>query len=137
VTAIDASVWVSWLLPEDTNHAISRPWVTSVVARGERIILPSLAIVEVAGAVARRTGRPPLGRQAAMTLLRIPALRILPLKYDQALAASAFAADLRLRGADAVYVAFAHHHQVPLITWDKEQLSRGGEVVTVRRPTDA
>jgi predicted nucleic acid-binding protein len=44
------------------------------------------------------------------------------------------ALDLRLRGADAVYVAVAHSLQVPLITWDREQLTRAAGRIAVRTP---
>ena len=48
--------------------------------------------------------------------------------------AAEVAADLRLRGADAVYVAAARLLRVPLVTWDREQQQRAGAVVVVQMP---
>lgn len=38
--------------------------------------------------------------------------------------AASLAINLRLRGADAVYVALADRLAIPLVTWDDEQLLR-------------
>ena len=39
-----------------------------------------------------------------------------------------------LAGADATYVAAAARLDAPLITWDRNQLERGGQRVTAHRP---
>ena len=44
------------------------------------------------------------------------------------------AADVGLSGADALYVALAQTFQVPLVTWDKQQIDRGGTVTEVVTP---
>jgi predicted nucleic acid-binding protein len=44
------------------------------------------------------------------------------------------AADLRLRGAEVVYVAAAYLLQVPLVTWDREQRQRAASVIAVQTP---
>jgi len=44
------------------------------------------------------------------------------------------AADLSLRGADALYVALSYHLKVPLVTWDRQQRERAGERVAVHTP---
>jgi predicted nucleic acid-binding protein len=43
-------------------------------------------------------------------------------------------AEVGLRGADAVYVATAHHLNVPLVTPDREQRARAGRLVEVQSP---
>jgi predicted nucleic acid-binding protein len=44
------------------------------------------------------------------------------------------AADLGLRGADAVYVALAHQLGLTLVTWDREQLTRTASMIVSRTP---
>ena len=44
---------------------------------------------------------------------------------------------LRLRGADATYVAVAQRLDLPLITWDREQLERASRLITVRSPVES
>jgi predicted nucleic acid-binding protein len=41
----------------------------------------------------------------------------------------------RLRGADALYVAMAHHLQIPLVSWDQEQANGVAGLVTACLPT--
>jgi predicted nucleic acid-binding protein len=48
--------------------------------------------------------------------------------------AASLAADVRLRGGDAVYVAAARRLDLPLITWDSEQRQRAAGLVVVRAP---
>ena len=47
------------------------------------------------------------------------------------------AATLFLRGADAVYVAVAKRLNIPLVTWDKEQLTRGSPIIETLSPATA
>lgn len=134
MTVMDASVWVSALVPPDVNHTASRFWLDRYLAGGGIIVIPALLLPEVAGAISRRTGQPDLGRRAAEAVLRIPGLRLVPVDARLSEEAAELAADLRLRGADAVYVALARHLSVPLVTWDVEQQTRAGAVAVVRTP---
>jgi len=47
---------------------------------------------------------------------------------------STLAAEHRIRGCDAVYVALARQLDMPLITLDRQQLERGAAVVATRVP---
>ena len=89
---------------------------------------------EVAGAIARRTGDARLARRAMDRLLRLANLRLIPLDRVLAGSAASLAAGLKLRGADAVYVAVAQLLDLPLVTLDREQLARAGGAVTASRP---
>ena len=53
---VDASVWVSSLAPQDTHHVTTKAWLSQRLAGGDTLIIPSLALAEVAGAISRRTG---------------------------------------------------------------------------------
>ena len=44
---------------------------------------------------------------------------------------------MRLRGADAVYVALALLMNSPLVTWDKEQLTRAAPIIETLAPAPA
>lgn len=131
---IDASVWVGVLVPRDGFHRPSRVWLEKHVEEGGTTIAPALILSEVAGPVARRTGSATLGRRAASALRRIPGLKLVAVDRELAEIAEALAATHRLRGADAVYVALARRLDVTLITWDREQLTRGIHAATVRSP---
>ena len=131
---VDASVVVSHLVPQEAGHDVSRRWVERHIGAGGLVIAPVLLLPEVAGAIARRTGRPELARRAVDALLRLASLRLLALDETLARAAASVAAQLRLRGADAVYIAAASELRVPLVTWDAEQRERAAGVVAVLEP---
>jgi len=136
MSVVDASVWVSRLVPQDVHHAQSRDWLAQQTANGQPLVAPVLMLAEVAGAVARRTGQVDLGQRAIQTLLRIPGLRLVTLDGRLGLAAARLAADLRLRGADASYVAVAHGLNLSLVTWDEEQRLRSAMLIAVHTPVD-
>ena len=131
---VDASVWVSLLVPQDMNHAASRRWLHQYTTDGGVLVEPILLMAEVTGAIARRTGRPELGRRALADILAFPALRLVSVDRRLGGTAAQLAADYRLRGADAVYVALAQQLAIPLVTWDVEQIDRRQPVIQVGVP---
>ena len=134
---VDASVWVSRYIPNDLRHVDSRTWLERYMWQGHRVIAPALLLIEVAGAISGRMGRPRLGHRAVAGLLQLPTVRFLPIDSALSQAAARLAADLKLRGPDAAYVATAHRLGIPLLTWDQEQRDRGGTMVTTYTPRTA
>lgn len=131
---VDASVWCSAELPDELDHQTSLEWRERQVRRQTPMLVPALALAEVAGAVARATGDANRGRDAVRMMRAIRTLQvILP---DEALMerAAEIAAHLRLRGADAIYVALADHRGLPLVTWDLEVRDRAGRFIQVLLP---
>jgi predicted nucleic acid-binding protein len=133
----DATVWISALLRHDPHHVAGARWLRAWMNAGGTIVAPTLIVPEVAGAVIRRSGRLRLARQAIADLLADPTVRLVDLDARLADNAADLAANLRLRGADAVYVALARREGVPLVTWDQEQLTRAQGVVATHTPDDA
>ena len=132
--AVDASIWVDLSIPSDPRHTVTRQWFNGLVSNGGSVVAPSILLAEVAGAVSRQTGRLRLGHQVLSSLLTNRSVRLIPVDAILAEAAAELAVDLRLRGADAVYVAVAQRFGVPLVTWDQEQLQRAAAVVATRTP---
>ena len=133
---VDASVWVSRFVGGDVHHVPSRLWLARLVEEGATTAAPALLLAEVAGAIARRTDRPELAIEALSLLQRLPSMRLVPIEMELAQLAGQLAADLGLRGADAVYVSLAHRLGVPLVTWDREQRERSTASIDVRTPQD-
>jgi len=131
---IDASVWVSRIFTDDIFHLVSQAWLRAKAAQGHLLVVPSLFFAEVGGAVARHTRSTAMGMDAIQRIARVPALRVISLNRDLGMDAAKLAAQLHLRGADAVYVALARRLNIPLATWDQELLQRGGQIVTVQQP---
>jgi predicted nucleic acid-binding protein len=131
---VDASIWVGAELESEPDHYASLEWRDRQIRRRRPLFIPRLALTEVARAVARVTGNPARGAEAAQRIRRYRNLTIV--EMDEALMdrATRLAAQLRLRGADAVYVALADRRGLPLVTWDREVGERAGRIVRVKRP---
>lgn len=131
--AIDASVLVNATEPHEVDHTASRQLLGTLRARRLPLILPALAIVEVAGTISRLRD---LGRAARLSVLltRLPNVRFVNLDSAFAQQCGGLAAAHRLRGADAVYAAVAQAYGTTLISRDREQLTRLAGVVTVLHP---
>ncbi|MEP6775326.1 MAG: type II toxin-antitoxin system VapC family toxin [Chloroflexota bacterium] len=135
---IDTSAWVSRLLPHDSNYITARTWIDNHILNGGFFVAPMIFVIEVASAIARET-LPPDDPQAdahkaVNQLYSLSIMRLVPL--DQALVdeATNLAADRRIRGADALFVAVARHLGIPLVTFDKYQLKQPQAVVLTIRP---
>jgi len=134
---VDASVWVSAFLPADAHHGTVLTFLRRIVERGEDVVLPNLALAEIGGAIARRTGDAALAADALALLRRQPLLTIHALDDSLGEAAARLAIDARLRGADAVYVALAARLDATLVTLDREMMQRGASAARLVMPEAA
>lgn len=130
---VDASVWVSALLPDEPRHRRSRTWLEAAASR-TMLVTPTVALAEVAGAVRRRTGAALLARRAVRVVEALPRIRVVVPDAKLWVVAWQLAAQHGLRGRDAVYVALARLLDIPLVTLDAEQKARAGRSVTVLAP---
>ena len=135
MVTIDASVLVAAAVPGEPGREAARACLRRVIEAGLPVHEPTLAIVEVTAAIARRTGDGALALQAGRVLLELPGLVLHDLDADAMAAAAHLAADLRLRAADAVYVAVAQTQDSILITLDTEVSERAISRVAARTPT--
>lgn len=132
---IDASVLVSWIVSYDANHDASRLWIKLYRAIGGLLVAPAFAMIEVAAAIARQSRQPALAKAAIKDLYSVSTLRIVPLDSISVRSAVDIASDLQLRAGDATYLAVAYKLKIPLVTWDKEQLQRGGNLIVTYTPS--
>lgn len=128
---VDASLLVARLVEGDIFHQVSRDWLSKQRHAGVRFLAPSLLLVEVAGAIARRTGQADLAKRAISALDGLNGLRLVEMEADLVRRAAALAASQGLRGADSIYVAVAERLSVPLVTLDIDQQSRSSKVVDI------
>jgi predicted nucleic acid-binding protein len=130
---IDASVWVSFYVPQDVNHGPTAPVMRHLIASHTLLFGPGLVLVEVGASIVRRSG-PDEARRAVALMRRLPYLRLSTLDALGVDWATRVAIDAQLRGADAIYVALAQRLGVPLVSWDGQQRMRGQRVVPVYTP---
>lgn len=132
---IDASVYVSRLQQQEVHHGESARLLDAVTTRGIRILCPEILPPEVAAALARGLDDAELAHRAAARLWMLPGHRFVAVDRSLSRLATRLAAECRLRGCDAVYVALAQREGACLVTWDKQQLERAAVLVETTTPT--
>ena len=107
--------------------------MTERATTGNPLVAPATLISEVAAAVRRGTDE--ASGERAIQLLLMPGFIVFE-SVSTALAerAAETAVQLGLKGCDAIYVALAIQSGEPLVTFDREQLIRGGRVADVFEP---
>lgn len=131
---VDASIWVASVLEKDAHHQVSLAFLHRFVKDQRIATVPLLVWPEIAGAVARRTEDTARGMKVAELIAAKIWVRAVTLDAALAKESMHLAARLRLRGADAVYVALAAACHEPLLTLDAEMLERARGVVQAFTP---
>ena len=134
MAVIDASVVVALINTHEQEHASSWAWFERARQADELMVAPVIMLSEVAAALSRGAGDSSLAHRAIRQLARAELIELVPVALVLAEQAAAIAADHRIRGCDALYVALADLLSEPLVTLDRQQLERGAAVVTTRRP---
>lgn len=131
---IDASVYIALVNAHEREHASSWAWLEQARAREESVVAPVILLAEVAAALSRGVGDPALAHRVVQQLARSEVIELIPITMAMAEQAAEIAAEQRIRGCDAVYVALAHQLNDTLVTLDRQQLERGAALVAVRAP---
>ena len=131
---LDANVWVGALDLSDPASATCRACLLKAAEKSARLYSPWLLPVEVAATIGRKTRDARQGERAAEWVRRFPGHVWQPLSEACAATAEGFAANLFLRGADAIYVAVAHLSGSVLLTYDAEVLERAAKAARVMTP---
>ena len=134
---LDASVFVNAFNTHEEGHAESLQILSAIHERGDPVIVPTLLLPEIASAVARATDDAAGALQYAAATAALPHLTLVPLTAAVARQAGDLAANHRLRGADAVYVAVARRYGTTIVSRDDEQRTRGAAVVICQTPEEA
>jgi predicted nucleic acid-binding protein len=134
MAVIDASVYVALVNAHERDHASSWAWFEQAKAGDESVVAPVLLLAEVAAALSRGMGDPTLAHRVVQQLARSEAIELIPITMVMAEQAAQTAAQRRIRGCDAVYIALAVQLNDTLVTLDRQQLERGAALVTVRAP---
>ncbi len=134
---LDASVWVNGFDRKEPGANTTRQLLQLLAEQGRPIVIPNLALVEVAGSVSRTRRRPAKAIAFVDTIARLPHVTVVPLTAELAEAAAQLAARHALRGADAVYAAVALAAGFTLVSLDGEHLTRLRSVVPTLTPTAA
>ena len=131
---VDASVWVASFLPDEKHHQEASLFLRRLVESGIRVALPTLALAEIGGAIARHSGDEHPAPKIIAFMRTQSWVELAAIDDVLGNAAAQTAIRQRLRGADVVYAALAAARRQPLITLDREMLERTKGVVVSATP---
>lgn len=131
---IDASVYVALINANEEAHMSSWNWFRAAQAAQEQIVAPAILLPEVAAAISRGVGDTGLAVKVVEQLENTGVIEIVSITQVVAQQAARIAAEHRIRGCDAVYVALADQTGSELITLDRQQIERSANIVKVRKP---
>lgn len=131
---LDASVLVALFSPYDPFHERASTLFSRLQEGEMEVVIPSLALAEVACALFRRTQNFEFTHTSLLTMKESPIIRIEEVTVELATRAARLVKYAPLRGADAIYVALAELEDGILYTFDAEQRERGKAIVETREP---
>jgi predicted nucleic acid-binding protein len=134
MAVIDASVYAALVNAHEKEHASSWAWFEQARAAGESFVAPVILLAEVAAALSRGMGDPTLAHRVVQQLAHAEVVELIPITMAMAEQAAEIAAEHRIRGCDALYLALADQLSDTLVTLDRQQLERGAALVTIRAP---
>ena len=102
--------------------------------KGITIIVPEIVLPEISSAISRGTDDPEKALEFVKELKQIPNIVFVPVDRELADHASHLAAEYRLRGCDAIYVAVAFLFRAKLISLDKQQIERAVACIEASTP---
>jgi predicted nucleic acid-binding protein len=133
---IDASVFINAEIEGEQFHEYSAKLMQNIRERGITVIVPEIVLPEISSAIARGTDDPENALEFVKELKQIPNIVFVPIDMELAEESSRLAAQYRLRGCDAIYVAVAFMFSARLISLDKQQSERAAECIDVATPQE-
>ncbi len=134
MAVVDASVLIAAVNENEPGHHESVNWIKQMRFARQPIDAPAILLAEVGAALSRGRGDSTLTKRILQILAGERLVRLHPILKTLAQQAAIVAAEQKIRGCDAVYVALAAQLQTELVTLDKQQLERGAAVIPTRRP---
>ena len=132
----DASFWVAIFVENDAHYTEASECLKRALQLQQAFHAPALALAEVGGAIARKTGDRQAAEMAVQYLVSQPWIAIHHGSETLSHGAARLAVECMLRGADAVYAALARQESALLITLDDEMLKRSAPAILAMTPGD-
>lgn len=134
MSVVDASVYIALVNEDEPSFADSWQWLQTIQSNGERLAAPVIMMAEVAAAISRGRNNVAHAQKIIRRLQRSRLIEFWPISFELAERSAEIAAEHRIRGCDAVYVALAEQLGTDLVSLDQQQLARGTAVVPTRQP---
>ena len=134
MATVHASVLVALFNAGHPLHVTCNAWFREAIAEGEPLRAPVTALAEVAFAIGNGTDDKQLARDVATQIQHSALFELLPVALPLAERSMVIAAEHRISGSDALYLAVAETLSDRLVTRSPELLAKGQTVVETVRP---
>jgi predicted nucleic acid-binding protein len=122
-------VIVAALRRQEKDHLPALKLLRSIKDQEHIAIEPYTVLVEVAAAIRRRTGSKELAIRVKDDLLALGTFRFVDLDAVSSSSAAGIAADIGVRGMDAIVIQVAKEFGIPLVTLDVEIIEKAKGIV--------
>jgi len=135
MAVVDASVYVALCNAQEDQHEVCWDWYRQCLEGGKPLRAPNLLLSEVAAALSRGLGDQILASRVVDHLISSQEVELMPVGLSIAESAARIAAEYRIRGADAIYVALAKYLGDELVTLDRQQRERSAAIIDTGKPS--
>ncbi|WP_292465833.1 type II toxin-antitoxin system VapC family toxin [Methanolobus sp.] len=126
---LDSSVIVAALRRQEKDHLPALKLLRQIKDQEHIAIEPYTVLVEVVAAIRRRTGSKELATRVKDDLLALGTFRFVDLDAVSSSSAAGIAADIGVRGMDAIVIQVAKEFGIPLVTLDVEIIEKAKGIV--------
>ncbi|MCU0493039.1 MAG: PIN domain-containing protein [Chloroflexaceae bacterium] len=134
---LDTNIFVRELNPNNPDYPACNALLDRLNVNLVPVACPSILVPEIAGVISRESNDSMRGRIYADLVANLPYLTLVPCDDTLVQLATELAADYRLRGMDALYLATAIQTGMALVTLDQELRTRAAPVVRALTPAEA
>ena len=124
LVTLDSSVIIASLLKEDKHHKKAKIIWEKVQKKEVNLILPATAIIEVGGAIKRRTNSNKFADEVISQITGFENINFIDINYNRAIETSKLAIQKKLRGMDAIFVQVSLEFNTELISFDEEMIKK-------------
>nr|WP_321498099.1 type II toxin-antitoxin system VapC family toxin [uncultured Methanolobus sp.] len=128
---IDSSVIVAALRRQEKNHSSALELLRKIKDQEHVAIEPYTVLVEITAAIRRRTGSKELATRVKNDLIALGSFRFVDLDTVSSSSAAEIAADIGVRGMDAIVIQVAKEFGIPLVTLDVEIIEKAKGIVEI------
>jgi predicted nucleic acid-binding protein len=124
-------VIVAALRRQEKDHLSALELLRKIKDQEHIAIEPYTVLVEVTAAIRRRTGSKELATRVKNDLIELGSFRFVDLDTFSSSSAAEIAADIGVRGMDAIVIQVAKEFGIPLVTLDVEIIEKAKGIVEV------
>ncbi len=133
---LDASVITNSFIEKEEHHKYSKNLLSKIKKENLLVVLPEIAIPEIASSIARETQDSNIALEFTQSLRAVENFVFIAVDEKISNLSAKIAAERRIKGSDSIYVAVAYATKAKLITLDEEQKEKSKDLIQALTPVE-